>query len=446
MNRLNKRLPQALVVALSLAMLLSMTVFAAWEVYQGNDNHNGRITDAASPTSGSPTATAISLPYTSGSIWSGVDTTPVMETTSGTTYAYVIYNGNTASGANGGARLAKINCSTGAITWNLQLDTSSGFQLSTPYLDTANRCVYAATNAGAVYKVTGIDTTPSATAIFTGASGQINTPIVKYGNYIYFGSWVSNGTPGGATAPGDYYQVDVSGSPYTSASVTSGGARGFYWAGAIVVNVGGTDYVVFGGDDNMLYYRSVGSFASVGGSHNLSTLGGVTAGNVRSSISTDGTYLYFTSQGGYIWRVTISTLTSGTPTVSKQSLGGTSTSTPAISVNGKIYVGYYSGFSSGGVKVINQSTFGAASSVNTVGPVQSSVIVYSPNSTYDYVYFTTNAGAGSGYCYRFTISSSASASVWSRPTSGGNYTLQGMAASNGYLTFGNDANSFYVIH
>jgi hypothetical protein len=234
--------------------------------------------------------------------------------------------------------------------------------------------------------------------------------------------------------------------------------------------------VVFGSDAytssgtkyTYLYYREVGDFgddlstttveSGSGGSYNLNSLGVTEAGNVRSSISKDSTYIYFTSQGpssaSYAWRVPIANIggTLSTSNVKVVTLSGTScTSAPAISENGRIYVGYYGGFNAGGVDCIN-STFTSATSICTPGPVQSSVIVYSevaydsddePYFTgVDYIFATTNAATGGGYCYSYSGGNSGSP-IWN--TGSGYYSLQGMAASGGYLTFGNDRNQFYVI-
>lgn len=121
-----KRTGRILALVLALAMLFSVTVFADWTVYGGNDNHNSVVTEA--PTSTSPTVKEINL-LNSGSGWDGVDNVPVMRTINGVTYAYVLYDGHAAGG-----RLAKINCNDGVIVWDKQVTGASGFQLSTPLL------------------------------------------------------------------------------------------------------------------------------------------------------------------------------------------------------------------------------------------------------------------------------------------------------------------------
>ena len=41
-----KRTSRVLAILLTLAMLLSVTAFAAWDVYGGNANHNSVVTNA----------------------------------------------------------------------------------------------------------------------------------------------------------------------------------------------------------------------------------------------------------------------------------------------------------------------------------------------------------------------------------------------------------------
>lgn len=127
-----KRTGRVLAILLALAMLLSVTAFAAtttstWYGYGGDTTtHNAAVTSA--PTSTSPTITRIDL-MNAGSGWDGIDNVPVMRTIDGVTYAYVFYDGHAAGG-----RLAKINCNDGVLVWDKQMTGASGFQLSSPLL------------------------------------------------------------------------------------------------------------------------------------------------------------------------------------------------------------------------------------------------------------------------------------------------------------------------
>ena len=570
-----KRTSRVLAILLALAMLLSVTAFAAWDVYGGNANHNSVVTGA--PTSANPSVTAIDL-SNGGRGWDGVDNVPVMETVGtgddAVTYAYVLYDGYSSYGG----QLAKINCSaaTPYVVWRKQVSAASGFQLSTPYLDTTNRAIYiGASNAsvyddvaisnpvaltantagtvtingltlltaanrvsvpvyvghtsvaargtlttegtatiqlgggtavnltlsttqsssgttykiyeqatydddgevngydyyyyinhsvtassltdatlsisvtlngtgsiksvsmfankGAVTKITGIDSTDASdltlTSVVAEVNGQINTPITRYGDYIYFDTWSGNN-------PMQYYQVDVSDTDFDTVTIT--GNAGFYWAGAVKLG----DYIYFGGDSGNLYYRSEKNFGTTGGVVALTdtenNVKASDAGNVRSTIMTDGTNLYFTSQGKYLWCYQPDA--NGVPVYQWHiQLAGTSTSTPTLVQNSdgttSIYTGYYSGFSAGGVQVTTVS--GSTRTISTVAsgfPVQCSIL-YSDG----YIYFNTNASGGAGYCYN----ASTKASVWS--TTADTYALGGMACDNGIIVFGNDYDHLYVV-
>ena len=174
-------------------MLLSVTAFAtetaaSWSVFGGNADHNAVVGKA--PTT-DVTVTALKL-LKPDSGWDGVDTVPLMQTVGNVTYAYVLYDGHA-----DGCTLAKINCSanTPYVVWHKQLESKSGFQLSTPLLvqgsndnSEADDVIYAASNSGAVYKITGLQASDTdatgveATKIYTVSKGQINTPIVSYGD------------------------------------------------------------------------------------------------------------------------------------------------------------------------------------------------------------------------------------------------------------------------
>ncbi|MBR5678329.1 MAG: hypothetical protein IKX20_09345 [Paludibacteraceae bacterium] len=565
-----KKTSRILAIVLALVMVLSIGVYAAWNQYQSNDNHNGRITDAVPPISPSPAITNPTLNFSGGG-WSGVDTTPVMETVGSTTYAYVTYNGRSK-----GTQLSKINCNDGTTVWSKQISsTTGGNQLSTPYLDSTNGVIYVAatdyywflqnneftsnsdwtlstnafitvgisdetsyvtipsgdyisqsfnnttsgtistqltsglklatngTSATVTYTIKRPDNSTdnlktitvtsandwvpveeihtdkvNATGNYTvtvsvsGADviidyvsfchqtagikaynrdktvyrsnvavatygGQINTPLYVYGNYLYFGTY--NGSK-------YYYQVDLTNTNTSTNTKAYQGDNHFYWAGAYSDG----NYVYFGGDGGKFYKSSVTSFGTSVTKTNLSSTA-TNPGNVRSSVCYYDGYLFFTSQGGYLWRYKISDGTIAYAYIGSSTTKGCSTSTPVISSSGYVYIGSYGTNYKGIFKINYDFTSGSSmtqlteSSPNTITtlPVQASVIIYT-NSGTDYIFFTTNVTGGRGYCYSCSSNGYTASPVWD--TGSGNFALQGMAAWNGYLTFGNDANTFYVIH
>lgn len=454
-----KRTSRVLAILLALAMLLSVTAFAAantsWLMYGGDLNHTSNV-------SGAPTSITkeINVTLTGGSGWDGVDNVPVMQTVGNKTYAYVLFDGR---GTNG-AQVVKYNCTDEEIVWtttaygneDTSLNAKSGFQLSTPCLDETNGMLYVGvisqyddyvggewlTGTGSkILALTDLDSaTPTVITLKTTIPGQINTPIVQYGDYIYFGTWTGS-------AGGTYYQLSLDGEVSNEYAYDSG----FYWAGAVKVG----NYIYFGSDNGVLHYRSIDNFAGVGGTV---TLPESDAGNVRSSISTDGSNnLYFTTQGvynsttkaqnGYLWCYEANT-TTGAPTHKWHiQLDGKSTSTPTIVIDDtttSIYTGYYTGFDDGGVQVTTypNGTTPANFDIDTVAygfPVQCSIL-YSDG----YVYFNTNSSTGAGYCYPASAREQSNEQFTWRTTTR-TYALGGMACANGIIVFGNDYNELFIV-
>lgn len=457
---LKKFLATGAALAILLTSALAASTNSSWPVYGGNPEHNSVVTNAPTdPKSGSNAVKLSLTPGTSG--WDGVDNVPVMQTVDGVTYAYVLFDGR---GTNG-AQVVKVNCSTGKEEWRTtaqqtpgSLNAKSGFQLSTPYLDESTGTLYVGVISAYTYDpdkdeylkdsdskilaLTNLDAAaPTVTPVLTGIKGQINTPIVKEGNYIYFGTW-----PGGSNA-GAYYQVDVSNTSYANKAFTPA-EYGFYWAGAVKSG----NYLYFGSDNGKLYYRKTGGLfnstvTSAGGVVDL-TAKASDAGNVRSTIMLDNGYLYFTTQGGYLWCYKAEA--NGAPTyqwhTALNSTSVTSTSTPT-KVGDRIYVGVYSGFDTGGVKCVSASTQTVSDVIPVTSgngfPVQSSIMVKGTGTGTDYLYFNTNAGTGAGYCYSYSGSGTGT-QVWG--TTPDTYALGGMACDNGYIVFGNDYNNLFIVH
>ncbi len=276
--------------------------------------------------------------------------------------------------------------------------------------------------------------TGAKTTIVDGIPGQLNTPLTIKDSKLYFGSYYAGG--------GKYYQVDLNAATPTAVSYNSNHSH--YWSGAYV----SSSKAYFGGYGGMLYYPDVTNFASTTNNSFQVGYGGITAGDISSSICYKNNKIYFTCKNGYLWCYDI---TNGNPVFSwYANLGAPSTSTPVVSTSGLIYVGTYSGFSGGSVVVVKAPTSGVIGTVNTVysgDPVQSSAIVMNDGEGYDYCYFTTNAVNGAGYCYYInTEDVSDTDEEWSTVGQTGNtFTLQGMAAYGNCVVFGNDGSRLYIV-
>lgn len=439
----------ALLTAIIFALFFTSAAMAAMPAIQAGDMRNN-VSDGA-PIQENPNMAYVDL-LNSGSGWSGVDNVPVMRTVGDITYAYVLYDGH-----QDGCTLAKINCVSGSVVWNLPLSNSHSsmltFQLSTPLLVLGEReaddVIYAAVgnSPSKVVKITGLDSGLAAavevTDVICDIPAQINTPITTddHGEYIYFGTWVGNGSIHGSSAPGEYYQISVN--DFSDVQTISSIERGFYWAGAVFSN----GYAYFGGDGGRLYCRPVGSgFGTadiseiLDSSIELEPINGNEPGDVRSALRLHEEKLYFTSKGssrGNFYCYTIES--DGIPRFSYGSvLQGNSTSTPVISPSGEIYVGYYTGFTQGGIAEVSTDT---PYSVISGFPVQCSILLYSTDM-FDYLFFTSNNGTGAGHCYEYDHSGM-TREVWK--TAEDTYSLAGMAYDNGFMVFGNDFNHVCIV-
>jgi hypothetical protein len=298
----------------------------------------------------------------------------------------------------------------------------------------------------ALYEITGIATQSPLVNRVKNGYGQVNTPIsYDNDNYIYFGTWGGDRT---------YYRYDKG----TGALVSPDNLQDdFYGAGATRFE----DFLVFGSDSGNLYQVIVRQFSWAWFATDLSGEQ-PDVGAIRSTVVNDGTDLYFSSRGsgtvGYVWR-----MDGQDGKFYKRPLSGNSTSTPVISENDQVYVGWYvTGIypGRGGVNTLPKGFVDdtTVADVYAGDPVQASPIVYSDTEELlDYVYFTTNADHSydtppaanhNGYCWAVDVSSGTPVPsqnpTWN-PVTGGTYALQGFAASNdGHVIYGDDSNVLYI--
>lgn len=292
-----------------------------------------------------------------------------------------------------------------------------------------------------VKKITNINTSSPTVSIVCAnlGGGQFNTPItyetVGENVYLYLGSWKGEGT-------GKYFKIKVSDG--TTTSFTPDAEDGFYWAGAAIVG----NYLVFGGEKSKVYVLNK-SDMSLAASYTIKGSGNgqeANAKEIRSSIcyNSANNEIYFTDKGGWLWCLSINT-GNGSLTHRWHANIGYSTSTPAYyNSTGRIYVGQGGVGGSGKVHCRNRSDGSAVWEYSTGGGVQSSPVVYR-SGDYTYIYYTTNSSSGKGYCLRNDDVNNTRSIRWTVPSSGGTYTLQGMAASGDYVVFGNDYGEIYFV-
>ena len=245
--------------------------------------------------------------------------------------------------------------------------------------------------------------------IDTRYEGQINTPIYCDGDgNIYFG--VYGGTH-------SYYQLNTATLALAqfTPSVTPGSVgEDFYWAGAVKVNDGSVDYIVFGSDSGKVYVQEKNDFDNPRTPIDLHSLTSyqVTPGEIRSSMVASNGGVYFTSKGtganGWLWRIDIADISNpGSSNIRAKEVeeSNTSVSTPVISDNDILYIGtsaydlFYN--SIGRIQAYNLDCSCITPSVYVGNPVQASPIVYSistgqQSNRIDYIFFTTNSWNGAG--------------------------------------------------
>lgn len=308
-----------------------------------------------------------------------------------------------------------------------------------------------------VKKITGLDTgTLSLDPNFSGGlgtvRGQANTPVKYYsdatGNYLVVGQYGS----------GSYFCLDpATGNKkwqYTPSPATT-----FYWAGAAVAKG-----VAIFGDDNgnvhVVLLNQSGTATEVDQDPNTPgiqpyKLSTTPNEKVRSSIcyydtggganSTD--YLYLTTRtdtSGSLYQLAYNITTHIITAAGNPVSDNYSTSTPVRYDN---YV--FFGASGLYVSQISNGTLGTPASISAglfspaLGAVQSSPVVQKTGSVYN-VYATENKANGRAFCINYNSSNNTSSLGWSTPSQ--NFVLQGFAAADGKLFYGDDAGYFYYLH
>ena len=362
-----------------------------WSSYQNSETNNG-ITDRAMPTSKN-TITQKWATRLDAKGWDAALTPPLI--LGG--YVYVA----------SGQFIYKMDKNTGDIVQTSER-MSGNMQYAMIPLAYAEGMLFAQIGGGQIQALSA--TTLKSLWISEKLGGQTLSPITYKNGYIYTGTWNSD------TTPGSYFCLSVTdenpskGNEIKYCTWKYDHKGGFYWAGAYASE----NYLVFGSDDgagdaytSILYSVNTHTGQLIDKRTDL-------IGDIRSTITYNNGYVYFTTKGGYLYRVAMNA--DGTfGAVAGYNLGGTATSTPVVYKN-RIYVGVcgtggqYNADGGHHFDVINESASGLslAYKVSIPGYPQAAPILSTAyeNQDFDgdgkadgrvYLYFTYNAYPGGIY-------------------------------------------------
>ncbi len=356
-----------------------------WSSYQNSETNNG-ITDRAMPTSKN-TITQKWATRLDAKGWDAALTPPLI--LGG--YVYVA----------SGQFIYKMDKNTGDIVKTSER-MSGNMQYAMIPLAYAEGMLFAQIGGGQIQALSA--TTLKSLWISEKLGGQTLSPITYKNGYIYTGTWNSD------TTPGSYFCLSVTdedpskGNEIKYCTWKYDHKGGFYWAGAYASE----NYLVFGSDDG-----AGDAYTSILYSVNTHTGQLIdkrtdVIGDIRSTITYNNGYVYFTTKGGYLYRVAMNA--DGTfGAVAGYNLGGAATSTPVV-YKDRIYVGVcgtggqYNADGGHHFDVINESASGIslAYKVSIPGYPQAAPILSTAYENQDfngdgkadgrvYLYFTYNA-------------------------------------------------------
>jgi len=276
--------------------------------------------------------------------------------------------------------LSKLDKSTGKLITTTPLSGDAGYATQIAY---GNGKIFVTTSAG-------IDAFDPLTMELIWS-----VPISTYGDYmactpiLYDGAtrtiFVGDFGDGNYTLGtyGGYSAIDAA--TGTGKWILYGGASDArYWAGAVITG----DYVVFGSDSGTLTSVSVNTTdISYGCLTAIADTLSVT-GKIRSSAAWDGSYLYFTTSSGWLYKISIDSETGAFAVEDCRQFASSSTSTPAV-YGGRIYVG-----ANDGVYVLDAGDLSQVACEATDGAVQSSALITTAYGGTVYGYFTVNSARG----------------------------------------------------
>lgn len=383
---------------------------SSWPNFTGS-----RFTEADTPTSAA--GTGLSWKY---ALLGTADFGPVSEPIIANDSIYIAAN----------RTLALIDPATGKAGLTAELATSIDYTCRPLY---AEGVIIVPLSGGRLQALTAdtlttvwITDTLTADAVY-GAQQSITTLTYDEG-YVYMGTALADWS-------GSY------GGTYQCVNVKTGAIRwrttnttaGYYWSGGITID----DLFLYAGDDGNL----VAVDKKTGIQKATLSLGV----GVRSTLVTDGTYVFVVTRDGYLYRIPVDTTAEGealfgSPTA--LSFAASSTSTPTLHA-GKLFVGGAQADGTGVLAVIDSTDMEVIYRIQTPADVKSAPVVCEKDGAV-YAYFTCNTEPGGVYIYK--LGDSHATELYVPIATDANYCMASLTVgADGTLYYTNDSGNLFAL-
>ncbi|WP_011306969.1 PKD domain-containing protein [Methanosarcina barkeri] len=383
-----------------------------WTQFQKDVYHAGVTTDRAPITD--PTDYLLSWNYSLGG---NIDSAPLVAGE----MMYVLAGNN---------HIYAFDRTTGSLAWEQSTSGSAGFTIGSAAV--GNGIIFVPTSDGKIFAFDAKTGTLKWNKT-VGSGKQLDTPITYSEGKIYFGE---------AMGGHKYYCYDEEGNEiWSRTSTTQTSTQGsYYWAGAAVIG----DNLIYGDDDGHIISVNKDTGADIS-EIDVSEEFGVTCGKIRSSVLyvEELKRIYFTSTGGYCFAIGFNPADGTFNTNDKHSEKVWYSTTTPTYYKGRIYIGTGAQmYSAGkGVYCLDSDLSGVIWNypANVVQSSPALSTYYDDGDGEVYIYFTVNNATGGVYCLKDLAGSTSPELVWSyKDAKKTQYSLQGVAISDGWIYFGAD--------
>ena len=366
-------------------------VTGEWPSFRGNEANNG-VTSAKTPVSADATVKSWSVQI------GGTPTPPLM--VGGKLYVLT------------GSTVKAIDPKTGTVTATSEKLAGTS-QFATNPIAYGDGKFYIQLDANTSDEKAHVQAIDAATLksvwVSEGFEGQLISPITYHNGYIYTGTWQQEEKAGTyfCLSTTDEDPTSTTETKQTSWTISKQG--GFYWVGAYATD----NYVIFGSDNGKGGYDEYGSTlysvnAKTGAIIDTETN---LTGDLRSAVVKSGSYVYFTSKAGILYRATVAAngslselqslkldgMITGTPVVCGDTVFVTCSGQTQFNSTGTIYA-----VDAATMAVYNDGTAKAT----TTGYIQSSLLVsdaYKADEGKLYIYGSCNEENGTINFFKYDV-------------------------------------------